>query len=306
MDSGNMPEVVIESDQPDDVVVTDSEVTEATPQAEATDKPEVIIEGDDDQQETSKGEMSDTQLKAAWREEREKRKRKNQELEEAKQKQQELEERLKKAEELAIKAALGDKPNPEDFLDATDYAQALEKYNKTADSYKPQAAKPEQKPEAQNFSLSDDQEFFAYKSREELKKAIPDYDDAEKRIDEVLRSNGLPVERVKNGLIALSHLHDIDYAKAMFALDAIPSMQAKLAQAQNDLAIAKVLKEAAAKITIRQPATIETQPEPTLSSSGSVDASNQAVLKAREVYAKNPSTVNFAKLQEAKRKAKGN
>ena len=306
MDSGTMPEVIIDGEQPDEVVVTDSEATEATPQAEATDKPEVIIEGDDDQQETSKGEMSDTQLKAAWREEREKRKRKNQELEEAKQKQRELEERLKKAEELAIKAALGEKPKPDEFIDATDYAEALDKYNQKAESYKPQQAQPQQKQSEPEYQLSEDQEFHAYKSREELKKAIPDYDEAESRIDEVMRANGLPVERVKKGLIALSHLHDIDYAKAIYALDRIPSMQTKLAQAQNDLAIAKVLKEAASKITVRQPSKIETQPEPTLSSSGSVDASNQAVLKAREVYAKDPTTANFAKLQEAKRKAKGN
>lgn len=304
MDSGTMPEVVIEDVQPDDVVVTESEVTEATPQAEAIEQPEVIIEGDDDQQETSKGEMTDTQLKAAWREERDKRKRKNEELEQERQARKELEERLKKAEELALKAALGEKPKPSDFYDATEYAEALDKYNQTVESYQPK--KPEQAQQPQGYQLAEDQEFHAYKSREELKKFIPDYDEAEKRIDNLMRQNGLPVEQVKNGLIALSHLHDIDFAKAMYALDKIPSMQEKLAKAPNDLAIAKVLKEAAGKITIRQPSKIDTQPEPTLSSSGSVDASNQAVLKAREAYAKDPSTANFAKLQEAKKKAKGN
>ena len=305
MDSGNMSEVEIEGVQPDEVVVTESEeleATEATPQAEeaeSTEQPAVYIEDEGDQQEEPKsGEMTRNQAKAALREEREKRKRKNAELEEAKRKQAELEERLERAERLAFEAKVGNEPKPEDYDYTADYLEARKDYDQKREGLTP--PKPEE-PKAQVVQLSDDQEDHADLSRLEMRKHLPDYDEAEKAVDEWMTSNGWDTQSVKAGVIALSHAHDIDYAKAMYAINKIPSLKEELANAPNQMAIVAGLKKAASKVKIRQPAKIDTKPEPSLSSTGSINAASKALDKAREAYAKDPSVANFKKVGEAKK-----
>jgi len=306
MDSGNMSEVEIESVQPDEVVVTESEeleATEATPQAEeaeSTDQPTVYIEDEGDQQEEPKsGEMTEAQMRAAWKEEREKRKRKNAELEEAQRKQAELEERLERAEKLAFEASVGKKPNPSDFIDAQDYADALSQYEE-----KMSGLKPAPKQQEQQIQLSDDQEFHADKSRLELRKHLPDYDEAEAEVDQWLESKFPNGKTIKAGVIALTHAMDIDYAKAMYAVNKLPKVKAELEAAKNQMEIAAILKKAASKVKVRQPAKIETKPEPTLSSTGSVSAAARELEKAREAYAKDSSVANFKKVADAKKKLK--
>lgn len=302
MDSGNMSEIKEEAIQPDDVVVTESEATEATPQAEATEEAEFYIEDEGDQQEEPKDDsgMTENQLKAAFKEEREKRKRKNAELDAAKKETEELKQRLERAEKLAIEAAMGKKPSPSDFLDAQDYHDALEEYNRKHQEYAPKAAQQEQAP-ANSYQLSDDQEFHAYKGREELRKHFKDFDEAEDSVFEWVGSQGLPTEQVKAGVIALTHLHDIDYAKAIYAINKLPALKDRLSKAPNDKAIAAVLKEAASKIKTRQTAKIDSKPEPTLSSTGSISVAQKALEKARKDYAENASIANFKKVVAARK-----
>lgn len=297
-----MSEIKEEAIQPDDVVVTESEATEATPQAEATEEAEFYIEDEGDQQEEPKDDsgMTENQLKAAFKEEREKRKRKNAELDAAKKETEELKQRLERAEKLAIEAAMGKKPSPSDFLDAQDYHDALEEYNRKHQEYAPKAAQQEQAP-ANSYQLSDDQEFHAYKGREELRKHFKDFDEAEDSVFEWVGSQGLPTEQVKAGVIALTHLHDIDYAKAIYAINKLPALKDRLSKAPNDKAIAAVLKEAASKIKTRQAAKIDSKPEPTLSSTGSISVAQKALEKARKDYAENASIANFKKVVAARK-----
>lgn len=305
MDSGNMSEMQDEVIQPDDVVVTESEATEATPQAEATEETELYIDDEGDQQEKPKDErgMTATQEKAAWRQEREKRKRKNAEIEAFRKENEELKQRLERAEKLAIEAAMGKKPVPSDFLDAQDYHDALEAYNQKQQEYNPKPQTQQEKP-AQALQLSEDQEFHAYKSREELRKHFNDFDDAEKEVFDwvsTVTPNSNP-EAVKAGVIALTHLHGIDYAKAVYAIKKIPALKDRLASAPNQMAIMAIMKEAASKIKTRQPVKIDSKPEPTLSSTGSVDATHKELEKARAEYAKDPSIANFKKVSAVKKK----
>jgi hypothetical protein len=302
MDSGDMSEIKEEAIQPDDVVVTESETTEATPQAEAIEEAEFYIEDEGDQQEEPKDDsgMTENQLKAAFKEEREKRKRKNAELDAAKKETEELKQRLERAEKLAIEAAMGKKPNPSDFLDAQDYHDALEEYNRKHQEYAPKAEQQEQA-QANSYQLSDDQEFHAYKGREELRKHFKDFDEAEDSVFEWVGSQGLPAEQVKAGVIALTHLHDIDYAKAIYAINKLPALKDRLSKAPNDKAIAAVLKEAASKIKTRQAAKIDSKPEPTLSSTGSISVAQKALEKARKDYAENASIANFKKVVAARK-----
>ncbi len=309
MDSGNMSEVEIEGVQPDEVVVTESEeleATEATPQAdeaESTGQSTVTIEDEGDQQEEPKsGEMTEAQMRAAWKEERDKRKRKNAELEESQRKQAELEERLARAEKLAFEASVGKEPSPSDYIDATDYAEAVAQYNEKKKALSP--TQETKQPEAQAVQLSDDQEFHAEKGRIEMRKHLPDYDEAEAEVDQWLDSKFPNGNTIKAGVIALTHAMDIDYAKAIYAVKKLPNVKVELESAKNQMEIASILKKAASKIKIRQPAKIETKPEPTLSSTGSVNAASRELEKAREAYAKDSSVANFRRVAEAKKKLK--
>jgi len=304
MDSGDMSEIKEEAIQPDDVVVTESEATEATPQAEATEEAEFYIEDEGDQQEEPKDDsgMTENQLKAAFKEEREKRKRKNTELDAIKAENQRLREIAERAEKLAIETAVGRKPSPSDYLDAQDYHDALEAYNQKQDQFKPKESQSNQEQaQANSYQLSDDQEFHAYKGREELRKHFKDFDEAEDSVFEWVGSQGLPTEQVKAGVIALTHLHDIDYAKAIYAINKLPALKDRLSKAPNDKAIAAVLKEAASKIKTRQAAKIDSKPEPTLSSTGSISVAQKALEKARKDYAENASIANFKKVVAARK-----
>lgn len=308
MDSGNMSEVEIEGVQPDEVVVTESEeleATEATPQveeAESTEQPAVYIEDEGDQQEEPKsGEMTRNQAKAALREEREKRKRKNAELEEAKRKQAELEERLERAERLAFEAKVGSEPKLEDYDYMADYLEARKDYDQKRQGLTP--PKPEE-PKAKVVQLSDDQEDHADFSRLEMRKHLPDYDEAEKDVVNWINT-AYPNMGVAEGIIALSHAHDIDYAKAMYALKKIPALKEELAKAPNQMAIVAGLKKAASKVKVRQPAKIDSKPEPTLNSTGSIDSLHRALEKARENWDKNPNDPKaHAAVRAAKNKIK--
>lgn len=292
MDSGNISETKDEAIQPEEVVVTDSEATEATPQAEATEEVEFYVEEEGDQQEEPKGGMSDSQQKAAFKEERAKRKKKNEELKAAQEREEALQRRI---EELERKTAPA-KPNPSDFIDATEYQEAVDKFNGAS-------AKPKQQ-QVQSIALSDDQAFHAYATCEALRKALPDYDDAESNIKKFIASKVENADAAINGLIAMAHANDVDYAKAIYALNKFPSLQEELEKAPNDMAILSVMKKAAGKVKTRQATKIDTKPEPELKSSGAVNIGSTEIDKARKAYQADSSVANFKKLSALKKQYK--
>ena len=293
MDSGNISETKDEAIQPEEVVVTDSEATEAEPHAATTEEAEFYVEEEGDQQEEPKSGMSDSQQKAAFKEERAKRKKKNEELKAAQEREEALQRRI---EELERKTAPA-KPNPADFIDATEYQEAVDKFNGVS-------AKPAQQEQVQSIQLSDDQAFHAYKTREALRSALPDYDEAEGNVKKFIASKVENPEAAINGLIAMTHAHDVDYAKAMFALNKFPKLQEELAAAPNDNAILSVMKKAAGKVKTRQATKIDTKPEPELKSSGAVNTGNVEIDNARKAYQADSSVANFKKLAALKKQYK--
>ena len=80
MASGNETEVLTENAQPVAAVVANTEISEATPQAEPTEQLEVYIEEDTGDQKEPKNEMSQAQAYAAFQKEKRKRKDKQSEL----------------------------------------------------------------------------------------------------------------------------------------------------------------------------------------------------------------------------------
>ena len=292
MDSGNISETKDEAIQPEEVVVTESEATEAEPHAAATEETEFYVEEEGDQQEEPKGGMSDSQQKAAFKEERAKRKKKNEELKAAQEREEALQRRI---EELERKTAPA-KPNPADFIDATEYQEAVDKFNGSR--------APAKQEQVQSITLSDDQAFHAHKTREALRSALPDYDEAEGNVKKFIASKVENPEAAINGLIAMTHAHEVDYAKAMFALNKFPKLQEELAAAPNDNAILSVMKKAAKKVKTRQATKIDTKPEPELKSSGAVNIGSTEIDNARKAYQADSSVANFKKLAALKKQYK--
>ena len=293
MDSGNISEAEKEVIQPDEVVVTESEATEATPQAEATEETEFFVEEEGDQQIEPKSGMSETEQKAAFRQERAKRKKKTEELKAAGEREEALQRRI---EDLERKAAPA-KPNPSDYIDATEYQEAVDKHNGTK-------AAPAQQQQVQGITLSDDQAFHAHATSEVLRKALPDYDEAEGDFKKFIASKVENPDNAINGLIAMTHAHDVDYAKAVYAFKKFPKLQEELAAAPNDSAILSVMKKAAGKVKTRKAAKIDTKPEPELKSSGAVNVGSKEIDKARAAYQADSSIANFKKLSALKKQYK--
>ena len=286
MDSGNISETKDEAIQPEEVVVTDSEATEAEPHAAATEEVEFYVEEEGDQQEEPKSGMSDSQQKAAFKEERAKRKKKNEELKAAQEREEALQRRI---EELERKTAPA-KPNPSDYIDAVEYQDALDAYNGSP------APVQQSQGQTQGITLSDDQAFHAYSTSEALRKALPDYDEAESNVKNFIASKVADASVAMKGLIAMTHAHDVDYAKAIYALNKFPSLQEELATAPNDSAILSVMKKAAGKVKTRQAAKIDTIPEPELKSSGAVNVGSKEILTAKEKWVS--GEITYAKYRD--------
>ena len=91
------------------------------------------------------------------------------------------------------------------------------------------------------------------------------------------------------------------------ALNKNPRLLAELSQAcatGNQFAIADVLKKAAAKVQTRQRKPIDTQPEPSINSSGPIDNATKAVQKAKEQWMKSGSAADYQAYQAAKKLTK--
>ena len=284
MDSGNISETKDEAIQPDDVVVTETEATEAEPHAAATEEVEFYVEEEGDQLEEPKSGMSYAQQKAAFNEERAKRKKKNEELKAAQEREEALQRRI---EELERKTAPA-KPNPSDYIDAVEYQDALDAYNGSV--------APVQQSKPQGITLSDDQAFHAYSTSEALRKSLPDYDEAESNIKNFIASKVADASVAMKGLIAMTHAHDVDYAKAIYALNKFPSLQEELATAPNDSAILSVMKKAANKVKTRQAAKIDTKPEPEIKSSGAVNVGSKEITAAKEKWVS--GEISYVKYRE--------
>lgn len=229
-----------------------------------TDEPEYVVEVEGSQQdEPNNGSMDFDQAKAAWKEERQKRKKKNEELEKQRLENEQLRKKIESLESSVAGIQRGPRPDPDDYIgDQQGFYDALDAWNKTGST---QAPAPEAKPDTPPVNqLTDDQAFHAHHSREELKKAIPDYDKAEEGFKRFAESRGINPDAAINSVIQTSYAFEIDYAKAMFAMETDPRLRDRAADATDQATLARVLREAAKKVTVRKNKPIDTQPEPSV------------------------------------------
>lgn len=297
-------ETETEIDQPVESVADDAEVTEGSQQPEAKEEIEVYVEESDDQEDSHK--MSQQQAYAAFQREKEKRKRKNAELEEMRQQLELRDKRLQELEETVGTIARGKRPDPYDFDSTDEFYAALEKWQGSARKQAPEETKPAVKPQS-----NPEAEFYLFQKERELTKLLPDYEKSKAELAEKLENDyGVNPDAVFNMLSGVAMHGDTDIAKAFFAMNKNPSILDELNAATNQdgtpnqIKWAKILDNAAKRVKTRTTKPVDAQPEPEITSTGSVDVTSKAVEKAREKWVANPTTANFKAYQSAKSKLK--
>ena len=182
---------------------------------------------------------------------------------------------------------------------------------KMREYYQPQPAVTQQQeqvsnqvPRQQSNSELERAEFYLYKSEQELQNKLPDYAQNKSELVQKIKQFG-GNEQTVVFLANIAKQAGVDIAKANVALNKNPSLLAEINQvAGNPFAVADVLKRAEAKVQLRQSKPINTQPEPTINSSGPIDNMAKAVENAKQVWMADNSIESYNKYKALKKAAK--
>ena len=303
----NMAETQNEVTQPVEAVVADTEVN-GSPQTDIENQ-EFYVEAEADQAETANSanqSNSDVELHARWVKEKEKRKRKNEELEAEKTRNEKIQSELDDLRGTVAEMKKGAPPT----LESCDYDEAVYQ-QKTREYYQPQAAVKQQQEQVNNQAPQqhsnpelEQAEFYLYKSEQELQNKLPDYAQNKSELVQKIKQFG-GNEQTVIALANIAKQAGVDIAKANVALNKNPSLLVELNQvAGNPFAVADVLKRAEAKVQLRQSKPINTQPEPTINSSGPIDNMAQAIENAKQAWMADNSIESYNKYKALKKAAK--
>jgi hypothetical protein len=273
-------------------------------QDQVTDSLEMHVEGEVDQQEPTKDGMTEAQLRAAWKEERSKRKSKAESESRLENELKQLKEQYASLSETVGKVTKGAKPTLESCsYDEDEYEQKLKSYYGVGAAETKTPAKTNT--QADSFELNEDQEFHAHKHESEIKRHIPEFDKAKAEVigllGEALGGNG---QSALNAIYANAHSFGIDPAKAVLALSKNKGDIAALAKTKTAHEVSVILRKLESKVQLRQKSKIDTKPEPEINSVGSVNVVAKEVESARKAWQQDSSTANFKALQQAKAKLK--
>ena len=297
----NMADTQNEVTQPVDAVVAETEEVSSPQTDDVETELYVETEGDHEQPKTN---MSQEQAYAAFRKEKEKRQRKNEELQREKDQRERLERELNELKGTVGKLTKGAPPT----LESCDYDEDV--FNQRIRDYysQPEAKQPEVKQEQQQQQSSpelDQAEFYLYQSEQELSKQLPDYEQNKSELVEKIKQFG-GNDQTMIYLANIAKQAGVDIAKANVAMNKIPSLLMELntaAQSNNQFAIADVLKKAASKVQTRQRKPIDTQPEPSINSSGPIDNMANAVEKAKAAWIADGTVANYNAYKALKKAA---
>tara|TARA_R110002049_G_scaffold143473_9_gene305600 strand:+ start:1792 stop:2742 length:951 start_codon:yes stop_codon:yes gene_type:complete len=302
MDSENMSEVENEIEQPVTAVAADAEVKLDEPQS-SDDEVELFIEEEGEQTDTPKKDgMTDEQAKAAFRQEREKRKAKAKQNDEL---QRKLDEQAKELAELKASVSQvtkGPKPSILDFSSDDDYHAAMNKWNGVEVTEQAQAPAAN----AASIDLSEDQAWHLHKNEEEIKKSFSDYDDVKVKAEEAFKSAGIDnTGLAMKQIAAVCHEDDINTGKVNYALGKFPSFAKDLLEAsnKNPAAVRTVLRKLEGKVQARTRKKVNSEPEPKLKSNGAVNVGSEAEKKAMKDYVESGHSIEKYKALQKIRKA---
>lgn len=283
--------------QPVEVVETETEITEANPQAEATEQEELYIDEDEGNQQKPIG-MTQEQSYAAFQKEKRKRKEKQEQIDKDALEKESLRKELADLKAQVGNITRGEMPDPYDFDNKEDHYKALKEWEGNA---APKAA--ETKQVEQQGSADDEAEFYLYQKEQELTKLLPEYQASKDSLLKIFKDDGM--DNPKGAMLFLSNIAQqkgIDIAKAVMTMERIPSLFEDIKRAgSNQFMIGDILEKAASKVKTRTKKPINTQPEPEINSTGAIDGGNEAVNKLRQKWVANPSTQNYNAYQNAKK-----
>ena len=303
MDSGNTAEALNELEQPDEVVVTDSEATEAKPQAEATEQEEFIVDVEGDQQEP-KNSMSIDQAKAAWRKEQSKRKEKQAIIDKEKEKNAKIQQELDELKKQVGTMARGSKPT----LASCEYDESL--YEQKLEAWYSSPVKSEQpaeQPKQDNTQpqVNDEADFHLYHHEQALQEKLPGYSQAKDALKQKFASMGASGQAAINDIANIAYFADVDPAKAIFAFNNSERLINDLAATGgNQKKLMQVIKKAANSVKTRSKVAIDTQPEPKINNQGPVDNTAAAVDKAFKTWQESGKVSDYKKLVAIRKQAK--
>ena len=299
MDSGTKALDKEEVVQPVEVVETETEITEANPQAEATEQEELYVDEDEgDQQKPTTG-MTQEQSYAAFQKEKRKRKEKQAQIDKDAVEKESLRKELADLKAQVGNITRGDMPDPYDFDSKEDHYEALKKWEGKAE---PQA-QSEIKATDEQDNADDETEFYIYQKEQELTKLLPDYQKSKDGLMKMFTDDGM--KNPKGAMLFLANIakqKGIDIAKATMTIERIPSLLEDIKRAGNNhFMIGDILEQAANKVKTRTKKIIDTQPEPEINSTGAIDGGNEAVNKLRQAWVVNPNKHNYNAYQQAKK-----
>lgn len=301
----NMADTQNEVTQPVDAVVAEAEEV-SSPQTDDVET-ELYVETEVDQQTATNdsNSQSEAELHARWLKEKEKRKRKNETIQQQDERIARLERENDELKSTVGKITKGAPPTLEscDYDEAV-YQQKVQEYYSPSEAKQPEV-KQEQQQQQSNPEL-DQAEFYLYQSEQELSKQLPDYEQNKSELVEKIKQFG-GNDQTMIYLASIAKQAGVDIAKANVAMNKNPSLLMELntaAQTNNQFAIADVLKKAASKVQTRQRKPIDTQPEPSINSSGPIDNATKAVQKAKEQWMNSGSAADYQAYQAAKKLTK--
>lgn len=301
----NMADTQNEVDQPVDAVVAETEEV-SSPQTDDVEM-ELYVETEVDQQTATNdsSSQSEAELHARWLKEKEKRKRKNETIQQQNDRIAKLERENDELKNAVGKITKGAPPTLEscDYDEAV-YQQRMREYYAPKEAKQPEV-KQEQQQQQSNPEL-DQAEFYLYQSEQELSKQLPDYEQNKSELVEKMKSQYGAPDNIMTHFAMIAKQAGVDMAKANVALNKNPSLLNELSNAcstNNQFAIADVLKKAALKVQTRQRKPIDTQPEPSINSSGPIDNMANAVEKAKAAWIADGTVANYNAYKALKKAA---
>lgn len=286
--------------QPDEVVVTDSETTEAKPQAEATEEQELFVDDSSDDQSTShKSEMTQAQAYAAFQKKKKQSAARKEELNASAVREQKLQDELNELKATVGKITKGKAPTLDDCgWDEEEYHKRYQAFHSTPETPQKAAAQPA----AANNPVNDEAEFYLYEREQALAELVPNYDQAKTNVVESFAKYGITDSNgAMNYLSNIAKLKKVDIAKVVVAMDKMPHILDSIIKAgSNDFAVADILEKAAGKVKTRSKKRIDSKPEPELNNTGPIDNSSAATAKAFKTWQASPTLANHKRYLAAK------
>ena len=305
MDSENILEENNTLEIPADVVATEAEEN-GQPQADNNDE-ELFLDSEGEQKSTPKTNMSHKQAYAAFKKEKEKRKNEKQLREESDARARRLEEQLLEVKQ-QLTSVTNPRPNPADYLDTEDFNSALVEWEKQK-STAPPAQTQTTAPQSQNAIIDDQAEYEFFSAEMELKNSFKDYDQSKESVSSRFEQEGMRSDLAIQNIVKYSKLFGVDPAKVVYALDKSPGMFEKviLAANQGEIAVSEAIKQAAGKVKSRKKVKIDSDPEPDIKSTGSINDVSKQLEAAKKAYRNDPNNIKLSNAYfDLKRKVKLN